>query len=473
LADKNLGFTITNKEWYRNAALAKLNNPSTYQRLENDYILKQMWPNLRLLLLSHNKLTYTSNPANITELAKYILQQEHKPIQAARFYITIKMHKTPPTVRTIINTRNTPTYFASRYLHLQLAPIMKRCPTYLENSKSLIHAIDELYINVPVVLVSADVQELYPSIPIHDGLQALYITLKHHALWNEELILFTLALAKFVLQNNIFEFNSNLYLQIAGTAMGTSFAVAYANIYLHVLEQEVWSIFTKSINYDCTGYPLLNKRYIDDVYLIFPSHNNFAELYINIYNTLRRTIQIVSHIGTSVNFLDLELFLGPRYTREKLIDIKIYQKTMNKYLYIPPGSFHVKSIFKAFITNEIKRYRISCTSDEDFLDIKTKFYSRLIAREYVPTTQIDPLFSIEYTREDLLVDKLPSYTHQQQCDVTALHKFPTDAVRVILTIVTQLLPIVDVFHHQETTVPQTSTRLLTEAMILDFALRVP
>jgi hypothetical protein len=114
---------------------------------------------------------------------------------------------------------------------------------------------------------------------------------------------------------------------------------------------------------------------------------------------------------------------------------------MNKYLYIPPGSFHVKSIFKAFITNEIKRYRISCTSDEDFLDIKTKFYSRLIAREYVPT-QIDPLFSIEYTREDLLVDKLPSYTHKsisipfkinntlrfKHSDIISILKIPEDII---------------------------------------------
>ena len=45
-------------------------------------------------------------------------------------------------------------------------------------------------------------------------------------------------LVEFVLKNNYFEFNSEVYRQISGTAMGTKFAPPYACIFMNMVETE-------------------------------------------------------------------------------------------------------------------------------------------------------------------------------------------------------------------------------------------
>jgi hypothetical protein len=82
------------------------------------------------------------------------------------------------------------------------------------------------------LLVTADVPSLYPSIPHEDGLRALHTKLEERedkTVSSESLI----SLAEFVLKNNYFEFNSDVYCQISGTAcMGTKFAPPYACIFI-------------------------------------------------------------------------------------------------------------------------------------------------------------------------------------------------------------------------------------------------
>ena len=43
-------------------------------------------------------------------------------------------------------------------------------------------------------------------------------------------------MATIILENNYYEFNGDIYWQKQGTAIGTKFAPAYANIFMHVLE---------------------------------------------------------------------------------------------------------------------------------------------------------------------------------------------------------------------------------------------
>ena len=45
-------------------------------------------------------------------------------------------------------------------------------------------------------------------------------------------------MAEFVLNNNVFEFNSKAYQQKSGTAIGTKFAHLYACIYMDEVEQK-------------------------------------------------------------------------------------------------------------------------------------------------------------------------------------------------------------------------------------------
>jgi hypothetical protein len=69
-------------------------------------------------------------------------------------------------------------------------------------------------------------------------------------------------------------------------------------------------------------------------------------------------------------------------TESNAIITKIYQKPSNKYLYIPPSSAHSKQLLHNVIQQEINRYRLYCTLDEDFKYIINCFQQRLYLRGY-------------------------------------------------------------------------------------------
>ena len=55
---------------------------------------------------------------------------------------------------------------------------------------------------------------------------------------------------------------------------------------------------------------------------------------------------------------------------------------MNKYLFIPPFSNHAPHIHKGWISSYIKRIRLNCTQDIDFILNKHTFFLRLLVRGY-------------------------------------------------------------------------------------------
>ena len=66
-----------------------------------------------------------------------------------------------------------------------------------------------------------------------------------------------------ILENNYFEFNDKYYLQTHGTAMGTTMAVSYANIFMAVLEEEILKNAPEGLT------PLEWIRFLDDIFPIW------------------------------------------------------------------------------------------------------------------------------------------------------------------------------------------------------------
>ena len=85
------------------------------------------------------------------------------------------------------------------------------------------------------ILVTADMVGLYPSIPHQTGLSALNETLKNRPdkkIPTENLI----KMAELVLKNKLFD--SKVFQQISGTAIGTKFAPPYTCIYMDRVDQD-------------------------------------------------------------------------------------------------------------------------------------------------------------------------------------------------------------------------------------------
>ena len=71
---------------------------------------------------------------------------------------------------------------------------------------------------------------------------------------------------KLILQENSFEFTGKNYLQTHGTTMGTKMGVAFANIFMAVVETEILNLSVLK--------PLVWKRYIDDIFSIWNVHKH-------------------------------------------------------------------------------------------------------------------------------------------------------------------------------------------------------
>ena len=112
------------------------------------------------------------------------------------------------------------------------------------------------------ILVTADVVGLYSIISYQVGLSPLKEALENTSVKiipTETLI----KMAEFVLKNNLFKFNSKVFQQISGTAIGTKFAPPYTCIYMNRAEQDFFE--TQELQ------RLLWLKYIDDIFFHFDS----------------------------------------------------------------------------------------------------------------------------------------------------------------------------------------------------------
>ena len=89
-------------------------------------------------------------------------------------------------------------------------------------------------------------------------------------------------LAKFILENNYFELNCGFYKQKLGTAIGTKFAPAFANVFMSELECRMLREYHLS--------PMVWWRFLDDVFLIWLYGEEILLEFLEYINTYHKFI---------------------------------------------------------------------------------------------------------------------------------------------------------------------------------------
>jgi hypothetical protein len=402
--DKNLGTAILKYSTYKELCLQHLNDKSTYSliltknvntKFENITFIAVAYNKLKSILVNSNQLILTLNNGDkrLTPLAKSLFQlsnSKHLRV-AGKFYILPKVHKSPLTGRPIVSCINTFTYHTSKYLHNLLKPLLKKLPSICSCSRDVIKQLSNFKCKPGSLILCADVKSLYPSIPIEFGLKACESILKQYNFRKDEIHLI-LDLLRWVLTNNYIYFEDSIFLQIEGTAMGTPIAVVYSNIVLAYLEQSCHDL-----------NPQFYSRFIDDLFVICDNRTQ-AENIVKAFNSHHPKLQLDPSsvtIGTSGIYLDLNISID---SLDK-IHFKLYQKEINKYLYIPPMSNHPNSLLTNIIIQELKRYCLFCSNKTDFQEIADKFKIRLLNRGYTKDF-LSPLFANIPSRETLLSNLL-------------------------------------------------------------------
>ena len=313
-----------------------------------------------------------------------------------------------PPGRPIVSGIGTLIEYVSAFVDREIQPLLANIASYIKYSTDFFNRLSR-FDNLPdnTILVTLDVTALYSSIPHNDGIGACNEYLDRRALSttsSEDIC----KLIKFILENNVFSFNDEYFLQVCGTAMGTRMAPCYANIFMAELEENFLS------GYPCK--PLAYYRYIDDIFIIWSHGLNLLHNFIDSINRQHRNIIFTSNISTtSVNFFDVTIDLHGGH-----ISTKTYTKSTDTHVFPSYSSFHPRHIKKSIIYSQFLRCkRISC-NNEIFLSNATKLLKYFLARQ-CPFSDILHHFN---KAKEIDRHKLLSHTPKQQHkDICLITKF--------------------------------------------------
>jgi hypothetical protein len=374
-SDKNLGITLVNTHWYLKEIHDQMKDTNTYEA---------KWPNIneiseKILLCTNIIKSLISD--KVADYVKSFIKDWRLP----RFYIIPKIHKTPLKGRPIVPSHKWITAGLSSVIDKLLRPTLEKCETVLKDSRELIKIIESMNFNNNISLSTSDVVSLYTNIQIDDCIKRIikvYIDKNPLDIKNKDSIKtrnLTVKLLKeglnTILKENYFITPEGvIYHQKIGLAMGTPIAPLLANIYMYSIETE----YMKKLNIK----PLLYNRYIDDIIMILDNNHNPTDFLYGITNDIP-SLKFTTIVNSDrIPFLDLLLYKGKRFKTKGIIDLKTYEKELNKYLYIPYDSEHPMNLKKGFIKAETIRQARNCSDINVFNDQLRKFRRRLMERGY-------------------------------------------------------------------------------------------
>ena len=189
------------------------------------------------------------------------------------------------------------------------------------------------------ILVSFDVTSLYTNIPHDLGIEAVNFWLEKYqgeinGRFTKQFILEGL---KLVLENNHFFFDSQYYLQIKGTAMGTKVAPTYATLVMGFLEEKMYQTLPEIFDQNFTTYIKENwKRYLDDCFIFWTKTEDDLRRFHSIINNIHESIKFT--METSENelpFLDIRII-----KRENIIITDLFCKETDTHQYLDFRSCH-------------------------------------------------------------------------------------------------------------------------------------
>ena len=312
----------------------------------------------RHLTIEERRCNYLSK----AEVTFFYWSLENDRTKLARFRMICKVHKTPWATCPIVRCSGTIMNDLSRWLDFWLRKLKPFIPTYIKDSQQVLLDLSTISLPPNTKLFTTDVNAMYNNIDTRHTLQVISRWIIHLYHRRElptnfpvEAVLEAMAL---VMRNNLFEWGDLYFLQLVGTAMGTSAAVMWATLYYRY--HEVHTILPKQ-----SANLLYFKRFIHDIFGIWigttedqwnefcTDNDNFGILMWDIKQ---------QRCSQSMNFLDLTLTIeGSR------VISRTFQKTLNLYLYVPPYSAHPPGVLKGTPFGLICRYYAQNTYREDYV----------------------------------------------------------------------------------------------------------
>ena len=292
--------------------------------------------------------------------------------KVARFRMSLKAHKDPWKMRPIVCCVGTFMNCLSKWLDYHLQKLKPFVPTYIKDSNHLLDMLAEIKDIPPnAKLWTSDANSMYTNIDTKHAIEVI-------GLWLDGLADqlpddFPLEAVKeamvLVMENNIFEWGDMYFLQLLGTAMGTSAACMWATIYYAVHES---GLLLPKYHRQLMDFL---KRFIDDMIGLWVGTDFEWECFKKDADDFGILTWEFDEPSDSVVFLDLTISI-----KHGRFVTKTYQKALNLYQYIPPTSCHPPWMMKGIIYSLMKNYKRQNTSKKDYHNMAVKLFKRHVAR---------------------------------------------------------------------------------------------
>ena len=248
-------------------------------------------------------------------------------------------------------------------------------PSFLRDSSQFITEIEQLVIPPHSLLVTIDVTSLYTNIPHKEGIKSCHNAfIKLESTNPQQPPAETLTnLLEIVLKNNVFEFNGKCYKQLFGTAMGSKTAPSYANTFLGNLENKFLN--TEPLK------PIYYRRYIDDIFMVFPHSPEELDLFMNHMNLLHPSMKFTFEFSRDqITYLDTVVHLNQSLPCK--LSVTTHIKSTNKQAYTHASSYHPPGTGKGIAIGEAIRYATTNSFKLDFDKSISQHIRQMNARGY-------------------------------------------------------------------------------------------
>ena len=279
-----------------------------------------------------------------------------------------------------------------------LVPLQK---SYVRDSGHFLWLLENINLPNTPILCTLDVTSLYTNIPNSEGISTVRQQLAHTRDPNLNPTNASICnLLKLVLTWNNFQFNNTHFLQVGGTTMGTKLAPSFANIFMEWFEEKYIYSYTKQ--------PLLWKRYIDDVFMIWQHGQKELDLFVKYLNNCHETIKFTeesSHL--IINFLDITVTVGPQNN----LVTSLYCKPTDSHNCLLYASEHPRHLLRGIPCSQFSRVRRICSNIMDFRQNSLMLLSHFIRRGYPTKLVTEAMRKAELQDQDALIAKNAPLNH--------------------------------------------------------------
>ncbi|CAB4445838.1 unnamed protein product [Rhizophagus irregularis] len=423
LADKNLGLTIVNKDWYHVQMQIHFDNTSLFRPISAsalpggsfNSLIKQKFFKLKTVVRA-----CCSDPTQVDRLVSHFYDESF--VVLPQTYGLIKLHKKPAVLRYITPVTNWINVPVARYVAKFLQPYVEKLYWILPSSTTLINLAQSECFGDSIFIGSWDVQDMYNQIDQSETIGAIRSLASRNkwnvgntsAQWN-----FVLNLLSWVFDSSYVSYKDQVFEQIRGLPMGSPLSPVVANLYMASLEQDITfgDFLTRRFIY---------RRYLDDVFVFYNTDYSGADLEVvhpglKVATEYLRTISLratssninflltksASKIGERIEYLDLDIMIVKR-NMHKALAFSVFDKPSNLHIYTDPTTFYPFHYVYGWIQGENIRLIRNSSSDNAYKHSLDLFKQFLFRRSYLADTIERYIsYNLYEDREDLLHGRKP------------------------------------------------------------------